>query len=145
MENIIFLLFGSNIYFLLLFIDFKTEKMFQHPCNKWLMFNSIASIFPWYSRFKIFSSQYSVYTLSLSLSLSLFYRERRSKMPQVEARKVAQRKIISNKGQSNKSKSILTHLKDFKTKLEAESSAKNSDNEQLNICGNCGGDISKQR
>ena len=66
-------------------------------------------------------------------------------MPQLEARKVEKRKLLSNKGQSNKSKSILTHLKDFKTKLEKESSSKKSDSEQLNICENCGGDISKQR
>ena len=67
-------------------------------------------------------------------------------MPQLEARKVEKRKVLSNKGQSNKSKSILTHLKDFKTKLEKEKClSKRSDNEQLDICGNCGGDISKQR
>ena len=67
-----------------------------------------------------------------------------SKMPQIEARKVATRKILSNKGQTSKSKSILTQLKDLKTKLENDNKSEKSDGE-LNICGNCGGDISKQR
>ena len=69
-------------------------------------------------------------------------RERGHKMPQLEVRKVTERKTISNKGQTNKSRSILTHLKDLKTKLEKD---KNSDDEKLNTCGNCGVDISKQR
>ena len=66
-------------------------------------------------------------------------------MPQIEARKVAKRKILTNKGEINKSKSILTHLKDLKTKIEKDNFLKKCDNDQLNICGNCGGDISKQR
>ena len=66
-------------------------------------------------------------------------------MPQIEARKVAKRKILSIKGDTNKSKSILTHLKDLKSKLDKDNLSKNSDDGQLNICGNCGGDISKQR
>ena len=66
-------------------------------------------------------------------------------MPQIEARKVAKRKILTNKGEINKSKSILTYLKDLKTKIEKDNFLKNCDNDQLNICGNCGGDISKQR
>ena len=66
-------------------------------------------------------------------------------MPLIEARKVAKRKTLTNKGETNKSKSILTQLKDLKTKIEKDNYLKNSDNDLLNICGNCGGNISRQR